>query len=362
MITLSATAADVLTRSHRPHCAVESWRDGVLLAADVPVSDASEEIDWSARVPERVTFTVPRRDRSVSWSPNTADHPLAANGQRLHVKLGVGVAGGAVEWFQRGVFLIEESIAEGDLVTVSAVGLLELVSEARLIAPFQPTGTLVSTLRGLVEPALTVVASASLTDRSVPTAGVNWDEDRLGAVLELLAAWPATAYVDPAGYLQAVPATQSTTSVLSITDDAGGTVREITGNSTRNGAYNAVVARGTGSDGAQIQGVAYDLTGGATGYGGPFNPLPVPYFMFSPLLTTIAECNAAAATALARLKRNAGRRFHVEMVPNPALQGGDVVTVTSAKLGLSAVLCSIEALTLPYFPGPPMTLTIREVS
>lgn len=361
MITLSAAATSVLTRSYRPYLAVESWRDGVLLADDIPVTDASEEGNRGDRIPERVTFAVPRIDRGVSWSPSTPEHPLAANGQRLFVKLGIGVQGAAVEWFQRGVFLIKNAVTVDDVVNVTAVGMLQLVDEARLISPYQPTGTLASTIRGLMEPALTVAVSASLTDRAVPTAGINWDEDRLGAVLELLDAWPATAYVDPAGFLQVVPATQSTTSVLSITDGTGGTIRAVTGTSTRDGVSNAVVARGAGSDGAQIQGVAYDYSGSATSYGGPFNPLPVPFFYFSPLLTTLEQCTTSANTILQRRLRNAGRQFEVEMVPNPALQLGDVVTLSSEALALDAALCSIEALSLPYLTDTEMVLTVREL-
>lgn len=360
MITLSDAAQGVLTRSHRRHLSVESWRGGELLAADIPVADAGEETDRTLRVPERVRFTVPRRHRGESWSPVADDHPLAANGQRLTVKLGVGVAGAEVEWFQRGVFLVEDSSVDGDSVSVTAVGLLTLVDEARLVSPFQPTGTIVSTLRALIEPALTVVVSSSLTDRAVPTAGINWDEDRLGAALELLDAWPADAYVDPAGYLRVEVATQSTTPTLSLTDGAGGTVIQATGSSTRNGAAQLVVARGAAADGGQVQGIAYDYSGGPKTYGGPFNPLGVPRFFFSPLLTTVNECNTAAASILARLQRNAGREFRVEMVPHPGLQVGDVVSVTTDDY--TDLVCVVEALTLPYLAsGGPMALTVRTI-
>ena len=42
-------------------------------------------------------------------------------------------------------------------VTVTAMSLLTLIDEARLTAPYQPTGSFVSTLRALVEPALGLV-------------------------------------------------------------------------------------------------------------------------------------------------------------------------------------------------------------
>lgn len=348
MITLTATATDVLTRSYRLFLRVEAWRNGVLLAESVPVDTAEEETDRSLRVPERVTFTVPRRDRGVSWSPDSDSHPLAAKGQRLHVKLGVGTTGGQVEWFQRGVFLIVSSFADGDAVTVATGGMLTLIDEARLVSPFQPTGTFASTLRGLVEPALTVLVDSALVDRAVP-AGANYDEDRLGAVLELLDAWPADAYVDPAGFLRVQPVTQSTTPVFSLTDGAGGTVIEAPGASTREGAFTAVVARGTAADGGQVQGVASDLDA-------VFNPLPVPFFFPSPLLTTVEEAALAAGTVLARKRREAGRDFTATIVPNPALQVGDVGTVNGE-------LCSIEALTLPYVAdGGAQRLTLRRLS
>ncbi len=50
----------------------------------------------------------------------------------------------------------------------------------------------------------------------------------------------------------------------------------------------------------------------------------------------------------------------METVPNPALQVGDVVSVTTAEH--AALPCAVEALTLPYLPGGgAMALTVRAV-
>jgi hypothetical protein len=362
MITLSAVALSVLTGSYKYYIAVESWLGGTLLAPSVPVASGGEESDRSIRVPERVVFTVPREVDGVDWSPLPGS-PLAADGQRLHVKLGIGLSQGRVEWFDRGRVLIQDSETNGDSIDVTAVGLFALIDEARLVSPFQPSGTLVSTLRALLEPALTILVDATLTDRSVPTA-VNWDEDRLGAVHELLDAWPALAYVDPGGFVQVVPTTQSTTPVFTLVDGAGSTVIRASGNSKRDGASNVIVARGTASDGSQVQGVAY-ITYGPKSYSGPFNPLPVPFFFPSPLLTTVAQCTAAANTIMSRKQRENQKEYRVEMVPHPALQTGDVVALTSTALGLSAVPCSIETISLPY-PSqgnlPSQALTVRTLA
>ncbi|WP_420124386.1 DUF5047 domain-containing protein [Nakamurella sp.] len=359
MIALSDVANSVISRSYTYRCRVESWRGADLLADDIPVEGGAEEVDRTLRVPERVTFTVPRFDRGMSWAPVAADHPLSASGQRLRVQVGVDIGGGQTEWIQRGWFVLAEAVPSGDTVTVTASGLLSLVDEARLVSPYQPTGTLLSTLRGLVEPAVTVVPDLALADRSVPS-GINYDEDRLGAVMELLDAWGADAWVTEDGYLTAVPADTVGTPVLALTDGLGGTVIEASGSSTREGAANVVVARGTASDGTQVQGVAYDLLG-PTAFGGPFNPLPVPYFFSSPLLTTAAQCRTAAQTILARRRRSTAVELTVTMVPHPGLQAGDVVTVTTADY--AGLVCVVEQLRLPYTPdGGAQTLTVRSVA
>lgn len=358
MIPLTQEAASVLTRSYGLRLSVESWLGDQLLADDIPVDAGSEEVDRSLRVPERVTLTVPRYDRGVGWSPTSDDHPLAANGQRLRVQVGIALDGGRVEWLQRGWFVVEETTADRDSVSVTAVGLLALIDEARLVSPYQPSGTIASTLRGLVEPALTVTYDAALVDRAVPS-GINFDEDRLAALMELLDAWGADAYVTEDGYLSVVPAVQAAVPVLSLTDGVGGTVIEAIGSSTREGAYNVVVARGTASDGGQVQGVAYDALGPKR-FGGDFNPLPVPYYYSSPLLTTVAQAASAAQTVLARMRRTTSREFTVRTVPHPGLQVGDVVSLTVG--GDTALPCSVEALTLPYTAdGGAQTLRVRSL-
>ncbi len=357
MIVVPDSIRSILGRSCTRYLRVESWLGDQLLADDVPAFGGGEEVDASLTVPERVTLTVPRRDRGMSWSPTVDDHPLAAHGQRLRVQLGVGGPSG-VEWIQRGWYLVQSARPDGDEVRVEAVGLLTLVEEADLISPYQPSGSLTGTLRGLVEPALTVDLGGAPTDRAVP-AGLNWDSDRLAAVYELLDAWPAEARVTENGYLAVTTPAAVGTPVLDLTNGAGGTVIQATGETTRDGCFNAVVARGTAPDGGQIQGVAYDHVGPRR-YGGPFNPLPVPYYYFSPLLATAAQCAAAAATILARLRRQAGRVLEVEMVPDPTIQDGDVVTVTTEDL--DHVPAVVERLNLPYTAdGGSQRLIVREV-
>lgn len=354
MIELSDLAATALTRGNqRRSLSVESWYNDELVDEAVPASVAREEVDRGSNVPERLTLTVPRLARGVSYVPTEIDSPLAANGQLLRVSVGIGISGDQFEMLQRGWYVITNSRPNGDAIEVEAAGLLYKIQEARLVNPLQPSGTFKSTIQNLVEPALTVQFDDALTDRAVPSS-VNYDDDRLGALNATLAAWPATAEVTAEGYLYVTTADDATEVSLELSTGVGGTVIEKSSTSTRDGIYNAVVAQGTASDGGLVRGVAYDQNGPKRS-GGPFNELPVPLFFDSPLITTQAQANAAAASRLLTLKRQTGVFYDVRMVPHPALQTGD-------RVSLDGVEGIVEQLALPLTAqGGEQTLQVRAV-
>ncbi|HET8716671.1 MAG TPA: DUF5047 domain-containing protein [Nocardioidaceae bacterium] len=358
MITVSDRARAILEDgTFTYHVRAESWLGADQLAEDIPIAAGEEDTDRTLNVPERVTLTVPRRDRGVSWEPATATDPLAAEGQIIKISLGVQTGLGAIEWFQRGEFpIITTRPDDQGALQVTCAGLLYLVQEAGFVSPFQPSGTIGSTLRALTEPALPVDVTDAPADRSVPSA-INWD-DRLGAVNELLDAWPAQARTNELGFLEVTADTVPAAALRSFTDGAGGTVITVSGNSTREGGFNVVVATGQAADGGELRSTA-EVTSGPWQYGvGPANPLPVPFGYASPLLTTQAQCSAAARTVLRRKMRQAVlRRYAVRCVPDPTIQHGDPVEITSADLGLDALLCTVESLVLPYQPGE-MTMTV----
>jgi hypothetical protein len=358
MISVSDTARAILDGGTFTYSVqVSSWLGDQLLADDVPIADASEDSDRSLNVPERVTFTVPKSADGFNWTPTADDHPLAAKGQTLKVSLGVSLGPDGVEWFQRGEFLITDSTENDDSITVEASGLLYLVAESDFIGPFQPSGTIASTLRALIEPALTANLDAAPADRAVP-AGLNWDTDRIGALSSLLDAWPADALMNEQGYLEVMPDVTPTVAVRSFTNARGGTLVTASGSSTRDGGFNVVVATGYATDGGEVRGIAY-VTSGPWAYDvGSANPLPVPFGYSSPLLTTAAQCLAAAKTVLRRKMREAVlRTFQVTAVPDPTIQLGDAVSITTDEV--TNLLCTVEAIGLPYVPG---TMSLKVVS
>lgn len=352
MLDVSALVLSQFRSSYTTRLRVTSWLDDESLG-DVPASSGSLDIDRSMSVPETISFSVPRLDRGVSYDPIGNDHPLSTYGQQVNVQLGVGVVDD-VEWLNLGWYLLTESSADGDTISVQASGLLKLIDEARFLAPFQPTGTFTDTVQSLIEPAITVVFDPALVDRNTPIS-MQWDEDRLGALGEVLDAWPAEAEVTEDGFLYVhTPIDYSTgTTVWDFTEDPDtGTVTQWQGSTTRDGAFNCVVARGEDPNGQQIQGVVYDTDPtSSTRYGGDFSPLPVPFMYYSPLLTTLAQCRLAANTIMARKRRQASRKLSINTIPNPALRPGDIVTVTSLEKGLDNTRATLESFSLPLNPG-----------
>jgi len=374
MITVSDDLMNVLRYgSFKLHARCWTSYAGKVTATNIPIVAGGETFDDSLNVPERVEIDVPRVVDGVNLAPGDPKAALAAYGQRLHVQLGVDVGTFGIEWFDRGEFLIIESESDGDVVHVTAVGLLALVEEADFVSPYQPSSTMKTIVRNLVEPAIPVVFSADLTDRSGPpgSAGVNYDEQRLVCLIECLNTWPADMLMKPEGYLYltpdpgtAAPPQDWNLFRYNRTDSPfdRATVIRTQESSSRDGVTNCVVARGTDANGGQVYAAAYDTSTGATRYKGPFNPFPVPYVLQSPFLTTRPQCQAAANKLLAQRSRTTYRRFDAEIVPLPILCGRDGVYVYDGNPDLSQAATGtwVETLDLPYVAdGGSMRLTLR---
>lgn len=357
MISVSDSARAIIdSGTFTYHTAVSSWLGGELLAENIPVADGGEEGFREDRVPERIVFSVPRRDRGYNWMPLAEDDPLSSNGQIIKVSHGVGIGPDGIEWFQRGEYVLLSAEEDGDLIRVTAANKLYLVLEAGFVGLFQPSGTIVSTLRALIEPAVSADLDMAPADRSATVNPANWS-DRLDGVYELLDAWPALPFMNEQGYLEILPDTTPTVAVKAFTDARGGTMIRAVGSSSREGGFNVVVATGTAADGGEVRGQAYVTSGPWTYGSGLANPLPVVFGYSSPLLTTQDQCAAAAQTVLARKMRQAVlRRFTVTCQIDPTLQLGDPVSITNDEV--TDLLCTVERLSLPYTASGPMTLQV----
>jgi hypothetical protein len=373
MLDLSEEAASIVEGySWEVHYRLQSFRGEIVLAEDIPCMDVLEEGDATLRVPERLTFTVPVEVDGVSWVPTSYSSPLGCYGQRVLAQIGIGMPFGAVEWLNRGTFLLESADTDGSSIRVEAVGVLQLLDEAELATEFQPgTGaTMASTLRQLIEPGITVDLDLAPTDRTIKPSAVTWSDNRLDCVYTILDAWPAQGRIDAEGHLDVIEAPEDPAVddvVFTFTEGTNGTVMEYTASITRDGSFNAVIAEGQYADdrgalaGLPIVHTALDADPNSP-YSllGEFSPYLVPHKFSSPLLNEHVETYKAAYKKLKELRRRASRTVQISAAPHPGLQLGDAVAVHSDRLGLSNELGRVDAFRLPYSAdGGAMEVTVR---
>lgn len=337
MRAASAPAAAAMASPHMVTTTrVQSWLGGQLLADDIPVAAGTLEIDTSLPVPERITLSVPA---TGTWLPDGPDHPLSWHGQRLRVRRGV-VVGGQEHLVDLGWYRTEEAgPAAGDVVAVTATGLLEVAAEARFLQPLAlPAGPSYAAAVRRVLAGLLPVAVEGVTDRAV-TARV-WEEDRLDALYELVDTWPARMRVDPGGVLLVTAAHADTDPVVAdIVDGEDGTLVQLTPAGSRQGVYNGYRASTIpAGDEAPLRAIVVDRESGSpTRWNGPYGRVPA--FYASPLLQTTAQCSAAAATLLARSLSRAPT-ITVEAAPNLLLEPGDVARVRRGGYDVDARVVS----------------------
>ena len=334
------------TRSHRAAVAASSWLDGVWLG-DVPILSGSVNSDLTAQVPESVSLSAP-----LDWMPTAPGDPLNKNGQDLVLQRGL-----EGDLADLGTFRITGWSAEAPLgeVKVTAASQADRLREARLEAPYSPASgrSFSDVAEDLVDNILPLEVDSALASRSAPS-GITWEEDRLGALYELADAWPAAFRVTPDGvarFTEPLGLATSAEVVASFTDGVDSVVVSYQPNGTREGYFNAVIARGQAdaSGGkAGVQAAAY-----LPDYGGAYGR--VPYFYSSPLLTTTAQALSAAQTRLARVSKTT-EVLTLTAVPDPTLALGDVVEVA---LGVKSWLGRVTGLVMPLGLADAMTVTVE---
>lgn len=353
-----------ITAAHRIAVRVSSWRSGQLLAVSVPITDGAVTYDDTAMLKRRLTITVPARmpDGTV-WDPgDSADHPLAAYGQRLQLKLGIELPTRAVELMEHGWYLItgwqrDESAGQ---IQVEAVDLAVLLEDARHYREESPPAgnTYAQEFTRLADGILpTRIQGLPLTTTVNPQT--VWERERTKNLDDLCRAWGARWHVADDGVLTASPAyaelTPTTPYVARLVSGRRGTVVARTRRGERSTLYNAVVVNG------KTSGTGEPAPFGVAEITDPTSPIRVdgpygrrPRFYASELLTDNAQCLAAAHTMLTAAS-SVSRSEPIQASPDPALELGDVVQVAT---GGSSFTGRVTGLALPLTASGPMTVTL----
>jgi len=176
-------------------------------------------------------------------------------------------------------------------------------------------------------PGVPVVYDFDATAELLATSHIL-EEDRLKFLQDLTSSYGKVMFFDYAGRLQIRDAPDpAKASVYTVNHGAYGVLISMARSRSRNGVYNGVVATGEAAgELPPVRGVALDLEPTSPTYwNGTFGK--VPKFFSSTFLSDDAQAYNAAR---AMLLKATGLPYTVDlgMVPNPALEAGDVVTVT----------------------------------
>lgn len=182
---------------------VSSWLGSTLLAGDIPILGGRVVATGTAKVPERVNFSVPattvEAGRTVDWLPRDVGAPLARFGQVVDITI---VAEGMDSRIGR--FLINKWTEQEDgSIQVEALGMLQQSDDDRLLKATGPRddGTLASEFLRMVPPYMAAQFDPALVNRAVPRA-MEWKENRLDNLYQIADAWPARIRTDPWGQIQ----------------------------------------------------------------------------------------------------------------------------------------------------------------
>jgi Domain of unknown function (DUF5047) len=321
--------------SHAIVTTVESWLDGELIAASVPVVDGSIDMDDTGVLKRKLTLTVPARTPGARWDPaGRATAALANYGQRLHVMTGIRYPNRAVEVLDLGWYLITawDRIETDGTIKVDAADLAALVVDDQATGPLAPPpgATFATEFHRLMNANLPTAIDPALADRPVP-ATVVWNRDRGRALTDLCDAWPARWRVDDTGTARAEPpygpVSASTPPDLVVSDGADGVVVSRARSADRTALFNITVVDGKAGDAVTPTPHAVaEITGAGSPIRvtGPFGRRP--QFYASDLITTQAEADSTAA-ALLVANASVGRSERVEILPDPSIELGDVLQV-----------------------------------
>lgn len=362
MYPISAAARNALRGSHAVTARVTAYSPvGVL--PNLPVESASVTCDAGSQVRRTGQATIV--DPSL-W-PASPLSVLSPVGSELRIDYGIVLpTRGEVEWVPmiRGpIQSVADKLPATDAITVKVSDAAAGVVQARLLTPGQTRAgaTYVEEITRLiteVQPGAVVLDQTGNTS-TCPVTEIEAERWKDG-IEPLATAIGAEVYAvaDGETYLIRPVPTLQDAPVWVVDAGRGGVMIGCDREITRDGVYNAVTARGSTTDGSTPVSatVVDDDPASPTYYGGPFGQR-VRYYTSS-FLTTVEQCQAAAAALLART-RGYVANIKVEQIMNPALEPGDVILVRMPDGTTQTHI--IDSLPIDVAPDATQQLTTRSI-
>lgn len=312
-ISLRATVLDVFQTGMNP------------TGAEIPVFGGDVTSDANAKIRSTLDLTTAgHADKNVLLEPF---------GSEIYVERGV-FYGVSIEWVSLGYYRIdtvkESSVSLGDLRIGGTDRMAQIINARLPFAQVFPAGTLFETIFDtLVQDVYpSAVIEYDHTPGSLFIARTHvCERDRYAFMDELATARGKIFYFDHRGVLVVKDRPMLGTPVFAIDAGADGVLLDPTSEeSTRDGAYNGVVAFGEGADETPpVSALVFDNNPESNTYWfGPFGK--VPRFFFSPFITTTAQALSAAQSLLDKVL-GTSYSLDLSMVPNTALEVFDTVEI-----------------------------------
>jgi len=362
-----AVTQDFLTAlrsSHQVVTRVDSYvaRSTTLRASDLPVAEGSVTADSTSQVRRTLDLTI----SDPALMPRSETDALSPYSSELYVSRGIQFPNGEVEWCPLGLFRIDDAKRgfAGQTVQVSGVDRSRTVADRRFEKPRQASGSAtrvswITTLVHEVFPGVVVTDTTGSTE-GMPYPPLTWERERWEAIESLATSIGAEAFFGQRGGLVIRPEPALSNPVAWWVDaGASGVLVDGERSISRERTYNVVVATGesVGNFAPSRAVVADTDPTSPTRVDGPFGR--VPRFFTSPALRTTAQATNAAAALLGKA-RALNRQLELSLVPNPALEPGDVIMVrmddgTRERHILDKVTC-------PLGPVGSMSLSTRSTN
>jgi hypothetical protein len=279
-------------------------------------SGSSVQDDFVTGIRRTLTLSVPQNNTWLDWLTRPA----------LELRPFTGIKfGNTTEWCPQGRFTVKakpRNLRPG-LLSLKANDFWDRVPDAEFPGP-RSYGGQAFEIRGLIRQFISETGDYTVIERSTSTAVASqiyvWEEGRQKAITDLCDSIGATAYFDREGN-PVVEDWAPQPQVLTLADN----LIDVSANVDTTKVYNTVSAR------SSAQGVVFDPV--VVSITDPFHPAhranlgrDVVKVFASPLLLTPEQAGLAAYTIL--YKHSApSRTLTLSIVPNPALDAGDVVTV-----------------------------------
>jgi hypothetical protein len=377
--------------------AVGSWTSAPILLPTTPL--AGTVITWQATVPPEATMTVQTSvDNGASWQTVTNNSaipnlslgvrvvgsvmvrvlmdrppyygvgPLPDSPSMTALNVRISSDAGVAEYCPLGVFLLDDvavtDTAAGAYVEIAGADLSRRVARnawdaTYTVQPGTNYGTAISAM--LLDRMPDVQLNFASTDQVTPQLqfGQSTSNDPWQDIQQMALSIGYECYFDARGIcvLRHVPDPDINDSQWEFEDSAHPLITALVRRVSDSNTYNKVIAtgEGTGND-VPVQATAIDDDPASpTFYLGPYGT--VTYRFTSPLILTVEQAQQAADAMLRQVK-GATEAVEIDVVPMPAIEPGDVVTVTRGRSKVEGRFL-VDQLTTPLSPMDTQHFTAR---